>query len=272
MDQEGLIKEVKVSRGEVISLPSITKEGYTFSGWYDEDKKLGESAWFNKSSVITAKWEPIIQMTITYDTDGGESIEPMTIYCDKPFVFPKPVKKDYTFKGWVDDNGNVISNESELDCIDITLKATWEKRIINDDYTSTDLTETLNELKLEKKYRNYTPNEDAITIYLFYGDSCIHCHHFLEFLSSIADEYGKYFNLKAYEVWQDEKNHDLMDSVSDYLGKPAGGVPYIVIGKTAINGYGESSGDRIKQAIKELYDTKKEERYDVLDEINKKSD
>lgn len=269
VDEDKVIKEVKISRGEVISLTPLTKDGYVFSGWYNKEEKLGESAWFNKSVTLNARWELPPEMTITFDADGGEEIESKKVLCDKPLSLPKTTKKGYKFVSWVDESGNEVNNESKLPCEDITLKATWEEINLDGNYKSTNLEETLTELKLEKKYTNYNPSSDAITIYLFYGSGCIHCHHFLEFLSSIGDEYGKYFNLRAYEVWGDNNNLNLMNEVGDHLNRKANGVPYIVIGKEVFSGYGEASNDNIKKTIKELYDTKKEDRYDIFEELNK---
>ena len=269
IDDEKVIKEVSVARGDVISLPEVSKEGYAFIGWYYNDEKLGKSAWFNKNATVIAKWELEPKMTISFDTDGGEPLDKITVICNKPLSLPKPVKKGYKFASWLDSEGKSIDEDSKIACEDITLKASWEEIKLNGKYSSTDLGVTLRTLNLEKKYSHYNPSDDAITIYLFYGSGCVHCHHFLEFLSSIADEYGTYFNLKAYEVWENEDNLSLMNEVSAHLNSNVKGVPYIIIGKEEFKGYAESSNEGIKRAIKELYDTDKAERYDIINELSK---
>ena len=112
-------------------------------------------------------------------------------------------------------------------------------------------------------------SNDKINIYLFRGYGCGYCHRFLEFLNSIDNEYGKYYNLVSYEVWYDENNYNLMMNISNFLNNPAGGVPYIIIGDQVFGGYASSYDDKIKDAIKKLYDTKKEDRYDVFKEYQK---
>jgi peptidyl-prolyl cis-trans isomerase B (cyclophilin B) len=39
-------------------------------------------------------------VTITFDTDGGEAISPMTITSDEPYRLPIPTKEDAIFVGW----------------------------------------------------------------------------------------------------------------------------------------------------------------------------
>ncbi len=137
-------------------------------------------------------------------------------------------------------------------------------------YKTMDYEQTLNDEELEKKYTKYSPNKDAITIYLFRGHGCSFCRAYLEFMNSITDEYGKYFKLQSYEVWGDQDNSQFMTTISSFLGQPATGVPYIIIGDKVFPGFNEEAyGESIKAAIKTLYDTKKSDRYDVLEEYEK---
>ena len=46
------------------------------------------------------------------------------------------------------------------------------------------------------------------------------------------------------------------------------GVPYIIIGDQVFPGYANTYDDGLKQAIKSLYETKKEDRYDVFEAYN----
>ena len=60
-----------------------------------------------------------------------------------------------------------------------------------------------------------------------------------------------------------------MQEVATYLKEDADGVPFIVIGDDVYAGYISSYDNDIKNSIQELYDTKKEDRYDVFKEIEK---
>ena len=104
---------------------------------------------------------------------------------------------------------------------------------------------------------------------MFRGTGCGFCAKFLTYLSSITDEYGKYFKLKAYEVWNDQNNSQLFQNVATFLGKQANGVPFVIIGDQVFEGYTESYNDAIKKAITDLYNTNKRKRYDVLVELEK---
>ena len=136
-------------------------------------------------------------------------------------------------------------------------------------YNTLDFEATLADEELEHEYEEYKPSSDAITIYLFRGKGCGYCRAFLSFLNSITDEYGKYFKLESYEVWNDQANSTLLGEVSEYMGEAAGGVPYIVIGDKVFPGYAAQYDKGIKEAIKTLYDTKKSKRYDVFNEMKK---
>ena len=134
------------------------------------------------------------------------------------------------------------------------------------------LRETLADEGIEESFSDYSENDDQITIYMFRGKGCGYCRKFLEFLNSITDEYGKYYKLVAFEVWNDSENNSLMEEVSEYLEEPAEGVPYIIIGDKIFTGYAESYNNQIKDAITSLYNTEKSERYDVFDKMDLKED
>ena len=137
-------------------------------------------------------------------------------------------------------------------------------------YKTLNLREALAEEEIEEKFTDYKETDDQATIYLFRGNGCGYCRAFLEFLNSITDEYGQYFKVVSYEVWKDSDNSQLLNEVSNFLGQPAGGVPYIIIGERVFPGYASSYDEDIKAEIKKLYDTNKKKRYDVMAEMKKK--
>lgn len=136
-------------------------------------------------------------------------------------------------------------------------------------YNTLNLDEALTEEAIEHDFSGYKENDNQVTIYLFRGKGCGYCKKFLTFLNSIVDEYGKYFKVVSYEVWNDQANAELMSEVSKSLNQPAEGVPYIIIGDKVFAGYAESYDDDIKSTIKKLYKTKKSDRYDVMKEYKK---
>lgn len=85
---------------EVTDLPTPTKKGYTFLGWYDGDEKVTK---LEKGTVgdltLTAKWE-LITYTLTFST-VGEPIAPINYTIDSVIELPKLTRKGYTFLGWL---------------------------------------------------------------------------------------------------------------------------------------------------------------------------
>lgn len=98
---------------------------------------------------------------------------------------------------------------------------------------------------------------DKITVYMFRGEGCPHCEEALQFFSKLSEdeEYSKYYELKTYEVWNNASNAELMQKVAEELKEEASGVPYIVIGEKTFSGYAASYDDKIKEAIKNAYES-----------------
>ena len=133
-----------------------------------------------------------------------------------------------------------------------------------EDYTTLNYRDTLKAEEMEEQFTDYKETDDQITIYLFRGQGCGYCRAFLTYMNSITEEYGKYFKMVTFEVWNDDQNWDLMTDVSNFMNNPAGGVPYIIIGDKVIPGYNERYNDTIKNAIVSEYNKDEDERYDAL--------
>jgi glutaredoxin len=146
----------------------------------------------------------------------------------------------------------------------------FAKKVNLKDYKTMNLKQTLADDEITEAFKKYSENDKQVPVYLFRGKGCGYCHAFLEFLNSITEEYGKYYKLVSFEVWYDKDNATLMQDVASFLGKEAGGVPFIVIGDQVFAGYASTYDDQIKKAITDLYNTDKSSRYDVFKEMNKK--
>ena len=137
-------------------------------------------------------------------------------------------------------------------------------------YNTMNFTETLADEEIELKYTDYKESDDQVTIYLFRGKGCGYCRSFLNFLNDNAEEYGKYFKVVSFESWYDEDNSNLLDNISSYLGQPAQGVPFIIIGDQVYPGYASSYDDSIKSNLTALYEA--QEDYDVFEDYNESID
>ena len=139
-------------------------------------------------------------------------------------------------------------------------------------YNTLNFLEALDEEEIEYEFEDYSENDNQAVIYLFRGKGCTYCRAFLSYLNSIAAEYGEYFRVVSFEVWNDSANSELLSEVSDFLGEAASGVPYIVIGDQVFPGYSSTYDDQIIAAITDLYNTNTEDRYDVFVKMNDKKD
>ena len=108
------------------TLPTdVTHTGYTFKGWYDNETltgspvtAIGGAETGNKE--YWAKWE-INQYTITFDTNGGSEIAPITQDYGTEITAPdNPTRKGYTFKGWDKEIPKTMPAEN------ITITARWK--------------------------------------------------------------------------------------------------------------------------------------------------
>ena len=109
-----------------------------------------------------------------------------------------------------------------------------------------------------------TESDKEVTIYFFRGEGCPHCEEFEEWLKEIEPEYGEQFKAVDYEVWNNEKNAELMERVAKARDEEASGVPYIIIGNKSWNGFADEYKDEILAEIKSLYDQDPAKRYDIM--------
>ena len=101
---------------EITAPDKPTRKGYTFKGW---DKAIPETM-PAENITVKAQWE-INQYTITFDTNGGSEIAPITQDYGTEITAPdNPTRKGYTFKGWDKEIPETMPAEN------ITVKAQWE--------------------------------------------------------------------------------------------------------------------------------------------------
>jgi len=118
-----------------ITLPTPTKDGYDFIGWYDgENNKIEKIANGSTGNVeLTAKWSEPIKYTITVNVDDGTLPEgaaiPETYTVESIITLPIPTKNGFKFDGWYDNdefNGDAITGIAKGTTGNITLYAKWK--------------------------------------------------------------------------------------------------------------------------------------------------
>lgn len=132
------IESQAVEEGNTVLKPADpTKEGYTFDGWYS-DEALSTIYDFGtpvtEDITLYAKWDEVRATiyTVTFETNGGNMIEPQTVEEGNTATKPEdPEKEGYTFEGWYEDEEliNVYDFETPVTA-NITLYAKWDE--VND--------------------------------------------------------------------------------------------------------------------------------------------
>jgi len=126
MTEEKLIESVK--EGTKISLPTLTKEYYTFVGWSLNGKIVTEVV---VSEAITLDAIFIDQTTfeIEYVLNGGVMTTSFNTNYDfgSTYTFPTPQKASYNFIGWFDyETDELVEGLDALTYGDIKIYAKWE--------------------------------------------------------------------------------------------------------------------------------------------------
>ena len=135
--------------GTAIAAPADpTREGYTFIGW---DKAI-PATMPAENMTITAKWK-VNQYTITFDSNGGSEIAPITQDYGTVIAAPaNPTREGYTFIGW--DKAFPTTMPAE----DLTITAQWR-----------DIAAPTGEIKIaENSWKSFF---STITFSLFFKDT-----------------------------------------------------------------------------------------------------
>ena len=114
-DSEAIAEITADYNSDVTKPADPTRTGYTFAGWSPEFTGKVPAG----DTTYEAQWT-INQYTITFDTDGGSEVEPITQDYESAITAPEnPSKTGYTFAGWDSEIPTTMPAENK------TIKATW---------------------------------------------------------------------------------------------------------------------------------------------------
>ena len=121
-----------VHKGTTVTLEAPTKEGYLFTGWEDENKKIYPADADGKVHItvtgnmtLTAVWKDRT-FTVTYVLLDGKTRTETAAYGQNVTLGEEP-RTGYTFVGWKDSEKVYHAGETITVTGDMTLTAEWKK-------------------------------------------------------------------------------------------------------------------------------------------------
>ncbi|WP_431807806.1 InlB B-repeat-containing protein [Lysinibacillus sphaericus] len=126
------VAPILATYGEKATAPTApTKTGYTFAGWYKDATLTTEwnfaTETVTEDTTLYGKWA-INSYTVTFNTNGGTTVAPVTITYDKKITKPAaPTKVGHTFAGWYKSDTLTTQWDFLIDVVtkDTALYAKW---------------------------------------------------------------------------------------------------------------------------------------------------
>ncbi len=120
----------QTTKGTLSELPSVTRSGYIFDGWYTAEtggEKVSTDTVFDEAATLYARW--LKNCTATFNTQGGSAIDSQTVTSGAVLTKPAdPTRSGYTFQGWYTDEACTAEYDFDTPVTDdLTLYAKWEK-------------------------------------------------------------------------------------------------------------------------------------------------
>ena len=129
IDEGKIIKEEELEEGSIISAPEVTKEGYTFDGWYEGEEKYDVYEPITRNLILESKYE-INKYKVRFINEDGSVLQEETLDYGSTPTYKKetPTKKrteeyTYEFDKWMPEITKVTSNQEYK----ATYKATKNK-------------------------------------------------------------------------------------------------------------------------------------------------
>lgn len=92
--------------------------------------------------------------------------------------------------------------------------------------------------------------QDKINLYLFYSETCPHCHEEIEYIENeLIKEYKDELNVYTYEVTKNADNSKMMTAAKTALDITEPYVPFTIIGEEYIIGFSDSTKTSIENII-----------------------
>lgn len=150
-------EQLDVEKDQVIeakNLPVPSRKGYTFAGWYLDQKRtkpVPAQLLVSEDTQLFAQWKESTSeaelVTINFDSRGGDKQQSKRVERDSAVRLPVPKRDGYVFVGWFEnENDEQPVTEPYRPTRDITLFAKWTE--IGADHQAVTITyDTMSSLK-----------------------------------------------------------------------------------------------------------------------------
>ena len=132
-----IIPDATAAGGVLAVVPVPEKEGAEFIGWYEDAKftKPFDNTNITSDMTVYAKWKAA--HTITFNSNGGSAVEPITT-SDESITLPTaPTKAPYQFAGWFKDEALTEPFDGTGITSNMTVYAKWSDIIFSEDFEGT---------------------------------------------------------------------------------------------------------------------------------------
>lgn len=118
--------KIEVKKGEKLTLPNATKEGFTLNGWYNDKELWTEEKAVKGNLKLTARWDEVSYI-ITFIVDGKSYYETVKHNEMPEFSLGEPVKpntstEEYVFAGWQPTIEKATKNTTYVAKFDTTIR------------------------------------------------------------------------------------------------------------------------------------------------------
>ncbi len=163
------VDSVLANYGTTISVPSTSREHYSFVSWNTKSDGTGEN--LTESTVITgdvtyyAIWK-VNSYTVTFNAQGGScSTSSLSVVYNNTVSVPTATKSYYTFKGWntkSDGNGYALTSTTKI-TENVTYYAIWTSKPTSDWVLASSVPSGGKVVSTKYKYTQTTTNTTGVT-------------------------------------------------------------------------------------------------------------
>lgn len=144
---DAAIADLEIKADSTFSLPSPTREGYVFQGWFLEDTYQTQATVDSLKQMLKegnvtlyAKWEEDVPpaptgLTVHFNAKGGNAVTDATLQADTEYTLPVATREGYDFKGWFFEEGyqtavTVEGLKAKIADGATTIYAKWEEKTV----------------------------------------------------------------------------------------------------------------------------------------------